>query len=270
MKNTAQDEDFIDKNPEELMKKYKKTKDIAIRNQLVLYYQDCVRKTVMSMRSILPRTMQYDEFVNQAVLALIDCIEKYDPDRGAKFETYIYKRLRGAVLSYLRKQSWIPYRVRAARRSILKEREALNSELMREPTNQELAERVGMTDEELDKVLNEISNAEMISFEELLETGNPVYGDISEPKAEDGGYQTPEGNVMQKELKQVLADAISTLPMRERQVITLCYYENLNLREIGEVLNISQQRASCARTTGLMKLNKKLSEYIKGKEENPC
>ena len=125
---------------------YKKTGDLSIRNQIVLHYMDSIKKTVMSMRSILPGNMQYDDFVNQGVLALIDCIEKYDMDRGASFDTYIYKRLRGSVLSYMRKQSWLPYRVRVARRNILQEQEHMMAELGREPTHAELAQRMRMSE----------------------------------------------------------------------------------------------------------------------------
>ncbi len=254
------------KDPVELMKQYKQTGDLSIRNQLVMYYINSVKKTVMSMRSILPASIQYDDFVNQGVLALIDCIDKYDPERGASFDTYIYKRLRGSVLSYMRKQSWLPYRVRNARRNILQEQENMIAQLGREPTNSELAERLGMTEKELDRYLVEISNAEMYSFEELLENASQMI----ESNANHNDETSPEGNVLRNELKTVLQKAIDSLPMREKQVITLCYYENLNLREIGEILGVSQQRASCARTTGLAKLNKKLSEYLDGKGIIKC
>lgn len=269
MKSKAQTLEQLE-DPEELMRKYKDTKDIRIRNQLVLHYESSVRKTVMSMRSILPANAQYDDFVNQGIIALIDCIDKYDPDRGASFDTYIYKRLRGSVLSYMRKQSWLPYRVRVARRNIIRERDNLSAELMREPTQAELAERLDMSEKELDKFMQEISNAEMLSFEELMENAAQLLDVSLERAGNSNGYEAPEGKLLADELKEVLLKSIETLPMREKQVITLCYYENLNLREIGEVLSISQQRASCARTTGLQKLNKKLKEYLNGKDEAIC
>ena len=269
MSGTALEKKELCEDPVELMRIYKQTGDLEVRNQLVLHYMDSVKKTVMSMRSILPGNMQYDDFVNQGVLALIDCIEKYQFDRGASFDTYSYKRLRGSVLSYMRKQSWLPYRVRAAKRNIQQEQERMIAELGREPTNAELAERLEMSQKELDKYLVEISNGEMYSFEELLENASHVVEWLAEKH--DGTDQVePEGELLKNELRQVLIDAIESLPMRERQVITLCYYENLNLREIGEVLGISQQRASCARSTGLTKLKKKISEYLNGKESAKC
>ena len=135
MSGTALEKKELCEDPVELMRIYKQTGDLEVRNQLVLHYMDSVKKTVMSMRSILPGNMQYDDFVNQGVLALIDCIEKYQFDRGASFDTYSYKRLRGSVLSYMRKQSWLPYRVRAAKRNIQQEQERMIAELGQEPTN---------------------------------------------------------------------------------------------------------------------------------------
>ena len=152
MSGTALEKKELCEDPVELMRIYKQTGDLEVRNQLVVHYMDSVKKTVMSMRSILPGNMQYDDFVNQGVLALIDCIEKYQFDRGASFDTYIYKRLRGSVLSYMRKQSWLPYRVRAAKRNIQQEQERMIAELGREPTNAELAERLQMSQKELDKI----------------------------------------------------------------------------------------------------------------------
>ncbi|MDD3228564.1 MAG: FliA/WhiG family RNA polymerase sigma factor [Oscillospiraceae bacterium] len=260
-------EDAGNLNPEELMLRYKETGDLQIRNQLVMHYLSSVKKTVMSMRSILPSNMQYEDFINQGVLALIDCIEKFDPSRGASFDTYIFKRLRGSVLSYMRKQSWLPYRVRVAKRTIQHEQEILTAKLGRKPTQKELCSNLNMKMEDYDKYITEISNAEIYSFEELLENASQL---ISRSNTESGDKTSPEARVMRQELCTVLQQAIEELPKREREVITLCYYENLNLREIGEVLGVSQQRASSARTSGLAKLSKKLSAYLCEKEPRTC
>lgn len=268
MNNLAEANLYADAaDPVELMQRYKQTGDLEIRNQLVMHYLGSVKKTVMSMRSILPPNMQYEDFINQGVLALIDCIDKFDPSRGASFDTYIFKRLRGSVLSYMRKQSWLPYRVRAARRTILHEQEVLTAELGREPTQAELCGKLDMRPEDYDRYVAEIANAEMYSFEDLLENASQL---INRSSAEESEDTSPEAQVMRDELCQVLQRAIDELPKREREVITLCYYENLNLREIGEVLGVSQQRASCARTSGLAKLSRKLSDYLNERESKSC
>ena len=264
-------------NPGKMMAEYKQTKDILIRNRLVLYYAPVVKHTIINMRAMLPQNIQQEDFFNQGILTLIDCIERFDPDRGASFTTFIYKHLRGAMLSYMRKHSWLPYRVRVARRSILQAQADLNNRLMREPTEKEIADHLRMPEKELSRNLQEIGTAEMLSFEELVSGagggfsspydgislhGSDRFGDLLEDSVDRG--------LMQDELQQVLEQAITALAPREKQVITLCYYENLNLREIGEVLGVSQQRISYIRSGALAKLRQALTEYLHGKDEASC
>ncbi len=250
-------------NPEELMAAYKQTGDLNIRNQLVMHYAPVVKNTIISMRSLLPQNIQQEEFFNQGIITLMGCIDKFDPDRGASFSTFIYKHLRGTMLSYMRKQSWLPYRVRTARRSIIQGQAELGNQLMREPTDKELAEYLGMPEKELNRNLQEIATADMFSFEELIDgmsSGQEGFTNTRE--------DTVDRNLLQKELKQVLGEAIDRLSPKEKQVITLCYYENLNLREIGEVLSVSQQRVSFIRSAALTKLNKVMSQYLHGKDDD--
>ena len=258
-------------NPVETMEAYKRTKDPGIRNQLVMHYAPAIRHTIINMRSMLPQNIPQEEFFNQGVITLIDCIERYDPDRGASFSTFIYKHLRGAMLSYMRKHSWLPYRVRAARRSIIQAQTELSNQLMREPTDQELAEYMNVPPKELNRNLQEIAAADMVSFEELM-----LGGGLTSPY--EGGsfkgsrvYDPPDDSVdrdmMSGELQKVLAAAIDDLSPKEKQVVSLCYFENLNLREIGEVLNVSQQRISFIRSQALVKLRKVMVEYLHGEEE---
>ena len=251
-------------NPLEMMAEYKRTKDIQIRNRLVLHYAPAVKHTIINMRSMLPQTISQEEFYHQGIIALIDCIEKYDPDRGASFSTFIYKHLRGSILSYMRKHSWLPYRVRAARRSIIQARSELHSTLLREPTDQELAEHMDIPRKELNRNLQEIAAADMVSFEELMNGG----GDQLRDAQEDG----VDRDLMREELQEALAESIDRLSPKEKQVVSLCYYENLNLREIGEVLNVSQQRISFIRSQALVKLRKAMIEYLYGygEDEEQC
>ena len=259
-----------------MMALYKQTKDVGIRNQLVLHYAPAVRHTIVNMRGSLPQQIQQEEFFHQGVIALIDCIERYDPERGASFTTFIYKHLRGAMLSYMRKFSWLPYRVRAARRSILQAQAELNHQLLREPTESELAEHLQIPEAELRKNLQEIGTADMVSFEEMVSSGGgysaPFDGTAYSGDARFGDILDDgvDRGLLQDEMQDVLVKAIESLSPKEKQVITLCYYENLNMREIGEVLGVSQQRISFVRSAALVKLRKAMVEYLHGEDEDEC
>lgn len=242
-------------NPEEMMEAYKRTRDIDIRNQLVLHYSSAVRHTIINMRNMLSTTIQQEEFFNQGIIALIDCIEKYDPSRGASFTTFIYKYIRGAMLSYMRKNSWLPYRVRVARRGALQAQAELSNKLLREPTDSEMAEFLAISEEELRRRQKEIANADMVSFDDLI--------NVALARSSDTGEEI-DASMLREELREVLSKAIDKLSAKEKQVIALCYYENLNLREIGEVLGVSQQRISYIRTNALAKLKVSMMAYLYG------
>lgn len=248
-------------DPEGLMRKYKESGDVEIRNQLVMHYIQRVNMAIYNMRSILLSNVPFEDFFNQGVLALIDCIERYDPERGASFDTYSYMVIRGAILKYLRKQNWLPNRVWDARKKIKKCRTKLEQELMREPTDSELASELGISEKKLDSLICEISVVDTFSFEELLEQ---TYGNIVE-RTSDVVDDSVDKELMENELKVTLAKAIDELPARQKQVVSLYFYENLNLKEIGEVLGISLQRVSQIRKNALDALGEVMSKYVEGR-----
>lgn len=250
-------------NPEELMRKYKATGDIEIRNQLVMHYLQFVNVAIYSMRSILLSNIPFDDFFNQGVLALIECIERYDPDRGASFDTYSYLGIRGAILKYLRKQNWLPNRVWEARKRITQGRAELEQKLMREPSDRELADFLDLSEKQLGGLISEMNVVDTVSFEELLES--------SYMGASDAAGVVMDGDVSDRllldELQEALAAAIDALPPKQKQVISLYYYENLNLREIGEVLGVSQQRVSQIRAKAIESLSKDMKRYDCGEKK---
>lgn len=246
-------------NPEALMLQYKRTGDVETRNRLVLHYAPHISAAIYKMRSILLSRIPFEEFYNQGVITLIECIEKYDPNRGASFDTYIYKAVRGAALNYMRKQSWLPNRVQEIRRDIAKAQAELRQTLMREPTDSELSEALGISQQRLGQYIVEIASTESLSLEDLLEQSGEAVLDRSDADRDGGGVTDA---LMREELTHILAQAIEALPPKQRQIITLCYYENLNLREIGEVLGLTQQRISQIRTDALSRLNQALQQYV--------
>lgn len=243
-------------DPDKLMREYKRTGDAQQRNQLVMHYLQHVNMAIYSMRSILLSGVPFEDLFNEGVLALMDCIERYDPERGASFDTYSYMGIRGAILKYLRKQNWLPNRVWEARKAITAGRSELQQKLMREPTDCELADYLEMTSQQLSKTIVEISSADTISFEELLEQTYDNFIDHTQGPEDEVG-----SGLFQKELQSVLAGAIEKLPPKQKQIISLYYYENLNLREIGEVLDLSQQRVSQIRKKALEQLTAAMQAY---------
>lgn len=242
-------------DPEGLMRKYKTTGDIELRNKLVMHYLRHVNAAIFGMRNILLSNIPYEDFFNQGVIALIECIERYDPDRGASFDTFSYLAIRGSVLKYLRKQNWLPNRLWEARKNISHGKRKLEFELMREPTNLELAEYLGISEQQLSRDLIEMSVIDTVSFEELVETS--YLNRMEDVKASDNEIdEEVVSRVIRKELCGALGDAINTLPIKQRQIITLYYYENLTLREIGKIFDLSPQRITQIRKKALENVEK--------------
>lgn len=252
----------VDK-PEELMRLYKTTGEVELRNKLVMHYIQLVNIAIYSMRSILLSNIPFEDFFNQGVLALIECIERYDPARGASFDTYSYLGIRGSILKYLRKQNWLPNRVWEARKKITHGRTELEQILMREPTDKELAEHIGIEERQLESLINEMSAVDTVSFEELLES---KYFSVAESRSFSDDSCVSD-RLIQEELLGELAVAIDELPPKQKQVISLYYYENLNLREIGEVLEVSQQRVSQIRAKALESLAKAIRQFDAGEKK---
>lgn len=249
-KHTEVQKDIRVPDPEGLMLKYKMTGDIELRNKLVMHYIKHVNAAIFGMRNILLSNIPYDDFFNQGVIALIECIERYDPDRGASFDTFSYLAIRGSVLKYLRKQNWLPNRLWEARKNISQGKRKLEFELMREPTNLELAEYLGISEQQLGRDLLEMSVVDTVSFEGLVETS--YINKIEDAKA--FGNEMDEEiatRVIRKELSGALAEAIDMLPPKQKQIVTLYYYENLTLREIGKIFDLSPQRITQIRKKAL-------------------
>lgn len=258
-KHTDEDKAF---NPEEVMRRYKTTGDVELRNQLVMHYLQFVNVAIYSMRSILLSNIPFEDFFNQGVLALIECIDRYDPDRGASFDTYSYLGIRGAILKYLRKQNWLSNRVWEARKRITQGRAELEQKLMREPSDRELADHLGLSEKQLDGLITEMSVVDTVSFEEMLESS--FLGAADTLAGTEGDVSD---RLLREEMQEALAAAIDALPAKQKQVISLYYYENLNLREIGEVLGVSQQRVSQIRAKALESLTEAMKKYDCGEKK---
>jgi RNA polymerase sigma factor FliA len=249
--------------PEEmqgLWREYRLNGNPALRDRLIVTYAPLVKYVAGRLGSGLPAHVDDEDLVSYGLLGLIGAIERYDPDRDVKFETYAIARIRGAIIDELRALDWVPRSVRSRARDIERAIGELEAKLGRVPTDEEIAGKLGLSTEELDESLSEISRSSIAALDELW-TISGTGGDqvalidtIEDPEAPD-----PQGSLSQTELREAIADSIARLPEREKLVVTLYYYEELTLREIGEVLGVTESRVSQLHTKAILRLKARLA-----------
>jgi RNA polymerase sigma factor for flagellar operon FliA len=242
----------------ELIKKFKETGDIEIRNEIVLCYMDTVKFSALALRSVYAKGFDVDDLVNEGVIALISAAETFDLGRGVKFETYASLKVKGAIIDYIRKQDWVPRQVRKFGRELDEAYGVLYHAYSRVPTNQELADYLGISKEQFAKRLGDTAGVNTLSFEELLYEDN-----FSAYNGMNPGEGMADGRLYAKEQKQVIAEAIASLKPKEQQVVTLYYYEKLKLREIADVLGVTESRVCQIHSKSMLLLRQKLEHYIK-------
>ena len=247
----------------ELWRTYKRTKDQALRDRLILNYAPIVKYVAGRLGSGLPAHVDEGDLVSYGLLGLISAIERYEPDRDVKFETYAIARIKGSILDELRALDWVPRSVRSRARQIERAMAELEAKLARAPTDEEIAAKVGITVEELEGSLTDISRSSIAALDELW----TISGSDGDQVAlidtiEDEHGPEPQTAFAQTELREIVADAITNLPEREKLVITLYYYEDLTLREIGEVLGVTESRVSQLHTKAILRLKARLSGSV--------
>jgi RNA polymerase sigma factor for flagellar operon FliA len=244
----------------QLWRRYKEASDQAVRDRLILTYAPLVKYVAGRLGSGLPSHVDESDLVSYGLLGLIDAIERYDPTRDVKFETYAIQRIRGAIIDELRSMDWVPRSVRSRARDIERAIAQLEGQLLRAPTDEEIAKKLGVSEEELDDSLLEISRSSIAALDELWAspTGS---GDAVAlvDTIEDPHSVEPGGEIEKTELKELIGESIASLPEREKLVITLYYYEELTLREIGEVLGVTESRVSQLHTKAILRLKARLA-----------
>jgi RNA polymerase sigma factor for flagellar operon FliA len=244
---------------QELWQEYREKRDKAVRDRLILTYAPLVKYVAGRLGSSLPAHVDEGDLVSYGLLGLIGAIERYDPDRDIKFETYAIARIRGAIIDELRALDWVPRSVRSRARQIERAIGELEAKLGRAPTDEEIAAKVGVTVDELDNSLTDISRSSIAALDELWS----VSGDGDQVSLldtlEDDNISQPAEVLDETETREALADAIARLPEREKLVVTLYYYEELTLREIGEVLGVTESRVSQLHTKAILRLKSRLA-----------
>ncbi len=239
---------------------YKRTGDKALRDRLILTYAPLVKYVAGRLGSGLPSHVEDDDLVSYGLLGLIGAIERFDPDRDIKFETYAIARIKGAIIDELRSMDWVPRSVRARARDIERAIADLERKLMRAPNDDEIASKLGVSEEEFQDSLLEISRSSIAALDELW-VGPSGSGDAVSliDTIEDPQAPQPQQAMAQTELREALSESIARLPEREKLVVTLYYYEELTLREIGEVLGVTESRVSQLHTKAVLRLKARLS-----------
>jgi RNA polymerase sigma factor for flagellar operon FliA len=244
----------------ELWVEFKRSASAAARERLILHYAPLVKYVASRVATGLPASVEQADLVSYGMFGLIDALEKFEPARGNKFETYAIPRIKGAIIDELRAMVWVPRSVRFKAREIEKAHSDLESMLKRAPTEREMAERLGVSMSELHDVTSQISFVSVLALDELLSVGSDRGEQVSllDTLADRGGDIATglEG----QETRGLLAAAINSLSEREKIVVTLYYFEGLTLNEIGEILGVTESRICQIHTKAVGQLRLQLVE----------
>ncbi len=250
---------------DDLWRAYKATGQARLREQLILHYSPLVKYVAGRVSVGLPPNVEQADFVSSGVFGLIDAIEKFEPERSVKFETYAITRIRGAMIDELRALDWIPRSVRQKARAVERAYATLEARLRRTPSEGEVADEMEIGVEDLHAIFSQLSLANVVALEELLHVGADGGDRLSlVDTLEDRDADNPVEVAEDRELRRLLARAVNTLPEREKTVVTLYYYEGLTLAEIGQVLGVTESRVSQIHTKSVLQLRAKLADVGRG------
>ena len=242
-----------------LWRRYRERGDGQARDRIILTYAPLVKYVAGRMRSALPSHVDEADLISYGLVGLISAVERFDPGRRVKFETYAVTRIKGAIIDELRALDWVPRSVRARARAIEGASAELESRLHRTPTDEELAGALGMDMDEFHHALTQISNASIVALDEMWAVSPDGEG-VSLMDTLGDRRSDPADLLDVTDLRDTLADAIARLPERERIVVALYYYDNLSLKEIGQVLGVTESRVSQLHTKAVLRLKGRLQD----------
>lgn len=258
--NTNEDMNNYDKELE-LWKKFKETNDPEIRNQIIMKYSYLVKCIALQLRGVYKQFADVDDIINEGIITLIDAVNKYDLNKSTKFGTYATIRIRGSIIDYVRKQDWVPRRVKKLAKEIDEIESKLRLDLNRDPTPLEISNKLNISVDEYNKRLSETHSVNVLSYEQVLT--DKLTDGIEIKNSDVPNEVSPEKYMDNIELKQVLAQSIDNLTERERIIISLYYYEELKLKEISKILEVSESRVCQIHSNAVKKLRNQLSKYMK-------
>ncbi len=242
-------------------REYKSEGRAEARDRLILHFSPLVKYVAGRVAVGLPANIEQADLVSYGIFGLIDAIEKYDTDRGIKFETYAISRIRGAIIDELRAIDWVPRSVRFKAREVEKAYNSLENKLKRPPSDAEIAAEMDVSTDELNNIYTQLSNVSLVALDELMSVDGEKGDKLSLVETlEDTRAQSPAENVETEDMKRILTDSINRLPEREKIVITLYYYEGLTLAQIGQVLGVTESRICQIHTKAVLGMRGKIVE----------
>ncbi|WP_374727387.1 RNA polymerase sigma factor WhiG [Haloactinomyces albus] len=234
-------------------------RDQELRDRLVLHYAPLVKYVAGRVGTGLPSHVEVSDLIQSGVFGLVDAIEKFEPERGLKFETYAMQRIRGAILDDLRAQDWVPRSVRSRARDVERALERLEAKLQRTATDAELAEELALSTDELRELLAQLQMTSVVALDDLIGVGRGT-ASLAETLPDDRA-EDPVATLVDRDSRRQLVEAVERLSDRDRIVVTLYYFENLTLAEIGKVLGVTESRVCQLHTRAVLRLRSKLTEH---------
>lgn len=245
---------ILDKK-ERLWIEYSHSKSTAVREELIMEYVSLVKLVAGRLAIYLGSNVEYDDLVSYGIFGLIDAIDKFDYGKGIKFETYASLRIRGSILDQIRKMDWIPRSVRQKQKSITEASKKLEALKGPNYSDADMAKELGISEEEYDTWMQQTNVTNISSLDDFMEQGNDV-----KASAHHGTGVNPENRILKEELKSQLTEALSMLTEKEKTVVLLYYYEDLTLKEISRVMEVSESRISQLHSKALTKMRRCMND----------
>jgi RNA polymerase sigma factor for flagellar operon FliA len=253
-----------EKTEEEYWQDYRHNRDPKIREMFIKQYAPLVKYVAGKVAVGMPHNVEFDDLVGFGIFGLLDAIDKFDPEKNVKFKTYAVTRIRGAIFDELRTIDWVPRSVRQKTREVEEAIGALEAQLGRTATDQEIANSLGLDEKEFIKTMMKISGTTMLSLNDLWFSGDENDKVSIGDSIESPSSLNPDVIIEKDEIRRVIVEAIEDLPDKEKKILVLYYYEDLTLKEIGEVLEVTESRVSQLHTKAILRLRSKLTNIRKG------
>lgn len=243
---------------QKLWEEYLKNPSQQLREQIIMEYAPLVKLVAGRLSMYFGSNVEYDDLVGYGVFGLIDAIDRYDPARDVKFETYASVRIRGAILDQIRRMDWIPRTIRQKQRKIDEAERAVQARTGHAASDEEIAAELGISPDDFLSWQAELNVTNVVSLDDFVEQGTEPAMNTER----NSHFIQPEQKIAKDELKQKLDEALSLLTEREREVILMYYYEEMSLKEISAVMEVSESRVSQLHTKALKKMRTKLGDYM--------